>query len=499
MTFNRASGILLHPTSLPGPYGIGDLGDAAFTFCEMLAEAGQTYWQVLPLGPTGYGDSPYQCFSAFAGNTLLVSPEKLVAEGLLTADALANHPEFGSERVDYGGVYGWKNDLLRRAYAIFSENGDADLTAEFEAFCGEHGDWLDDYALYKAIKASEGQSAWYEWPDGVRLRDPQTIEDVRNNLGDEVRAEKFYQFIFFRQWHAVKEHANSLGIKIVGDLPIFVALDSADVWRHQDQFKLNADGSPQVVAGVPPDYFSSTGQRWGNPIYSWETMIEDGFRWWISRFRASLEMFDIARIDHFRGFVSAWEVPGADKTAENGTWVGVPGRELFTAVRNELGDMPVIAEDLGEITPEVEALLDEFQFPGMRILQFGFGGDAGNIHLPHNYVRNCAAYTGNHDNDTSAGWFGSLGKKERELCLEYLNSDGSDIHWDMVRAVWASVADTAIVPMQDVLGLGNEARMNLPASVGGNWDWRLAENIRAGDLTERLRKLTGIYGRSRSG
>jgi 4-alpha-glucanotransferase len=495
MVFSRASGILLHPTSLPGTYGIGDLGDAAFSFCEMLAGAGQTYWQVLPLGPTGYGDSPYQCFSAFAGNTLLVSPDKLVADRLLAEDDLNNRPEFGIDRVDYGAVFGWKNELLRRAYGAFLAIEDDDLTNEFNSFCAEHAYWLDDYSLYRAIKESDGQRAWYEWPETLRLRDPQTIESAVERLADGIRAEKFYQFIFFRQWGRVKEHANSLGIKIIGDLPIFVALDSADVWRHQDQFKLNADGSPQVVAGVPPDYFSSTGQRWGNPIYNWDAMADDGFRWWISRFRASLEMFDIVRIDHFRGFASAWEVPGGDKTAENGTWVEVPGRELFTAVREELGSMPIVAEDLGEITPDVEALLEEFHFPGMRILQFGFGGDAGNLHLPHNYIKNCAAYTGNHDNDTSNGWFASLGKPERNHCLQYLNSDGAEIHWDMIREVWASVADTAIAPMQDILGLGNDGRMNLPASVGGNWDWRLTSSTDDTGLADRLREMTAIYGR----
>jgi 4-alpha-glucanotransferase len=495
MAFSRASGILLHPTSLPGPYGIGDLGDAAHSFCDLLAEAGQTYWQVLPLGPTGYGDSPYQSFSAFAGNTLLVSPDALLADGLLRNDDLSNHPEFGIDRVDYGGVYSWKNDLFRRAYRIFLKNDNEAQTADFDSFCSENAHWLEDYSLYRSIKESEGQRSWFEWPDALRLRRPDAIDEARENLHDDVRREKFYQFIFFRQWNAIKNHANSIGIRIIGDLPIFVALDSADVWHHQEQFKLNADGSAEVVAGVPPDYFSKTGQRWGNPIYNWDAMIEDGYRWWISRFRASLEMFDILRIDHFRGFVSAWEVPGMDATAENGTWVDVPGQELFTAVRAELGNMPVIAEDLGEITPEVEELLHDFQFPGMRILQFGFGGDAGNLHLPHNYINNCAAYTGNHDNDTSSGWFNSLGKPESKHCLEYLNSDGNDIHWDMVHAVWASVADTAIAPMQDILGLGSEGRMNLPASIGGNWDWRLTDNIALPDLAQRLKKLTDLYGR----
>lgn len=506
MKFPRASGILLHPTSLPGEFGIGDLGPAAFAFVDFLAEAGQTYWQILPLGPTGYGDSPYQCFSAFAGNTLLISPEELMRDGLISGQDLADRPDFPTHRVDYGGVYEWKNSLLPNAYAGFHHVTSVDFRGKFETFCQENEFWLDDYALYRAIKASQGQRPWYEWPPELKLRDGAAIVAAGEELYDKVQAEKFYQFLFFRQWHAVKEYANRSGVKIVGDIPIFVAADSADVWCNQRSFKLNADGTAKVVAGVPPDYFSETGQLWGNPIYDWEAMSSDGFRWWIARVEATLRSVDIVRVDHFRGFAASWEVPGTDKTAENGRWVDVPGKNLFVALRRALGDLPIFAEDLGVITPDVEELRDGFGFPGMRILQFAFGGDPKNHDLPHNYIPNCVAYTGTHDNDTTVGWFNSeagagstrdaseIGR-EREYCLKYLQSDGLEIHWDFVRAVWASVADTAITTMPDLLGIGTEGRMNLPASESGNWGWRMAPNAITPELTARIREVTEVYGR----
>lgn len=508
MNFRRASGILLHPTSLPGKFGIGDLGDEAFQFVDVLVEAGQTYWQILPLGPTGYGDSPYQCFSAFAGNTLLISPELLVEDGLVGKETIEERPEFPGHKVDFGLVYEWKNRLLRKAYEGFHHVTSVDLRGKFETFIQENDFWLDDYALYKSIKASQGQKAWYEWPDKLKLREQKALRSAADRLYEEIQAEKLYQFLFFRQWLAVKEYANKRGIKIIGDIPIFVSLDSADVWRSQDKFKLNADGSAKVVAGVPPDYFSETGQLWGNPIYDWEAMKSDGFSWWIARVRCTLQMIDIVRVDHFRGFAASWEVRGGDKTAENGRWVDVPGKELFETLRTDLGELPVIAEDLGVITPNVEELRDGFGFPGMRILQFAFGGDATNLDLPHNYIKNCVAYTGTHDNDTTVGWWLSeagegstrdaeeIGR-ERKYCLEYLGSDGAEIHWDFIRAVWASTADTAIAPMQDLLGIGTEGRMNLPASTNGNWQWRLIKDSVMPETIERLSKLTRIYGRGR--
>ncbi|MEO7672976.1 MAG: 4-alpha-glucanotransferase [Pyrinomonadaceae bacterium] len=506
MKFPRAAGILLHPTSLPGEYGIGDLGPAAYKFVDFLVESGQTYWQILPLGPTGYGDSPYQCFSAFAGNPLLISPENLGEEGLIDPKTLRNKPAFESHRVDFAAVYDWKNAILPEAYKNFHAATSVDLRGKFEKFIQENSAWLDDYALYKAIKTSQMQKAWYQWPDPLKLRIPATIENEAERLYEEVQAERFYQFLFYSQWIELKEYANNNGVKIVGDMPIFIAFDSADVWCNQEKFKLDEDGSPTVVAGVPPDYFSKTGQLWGNPIYDWDAMQTDGFSWWIDRVRHTLTTVDVLRIDHFRGFAASWEVPADEETAENGRWVEVPGEELFQTIKSELGDLPFWAEDLGVITPDVERLRDSLGLPGMRILQFAFGGDPKNHDLPHNYLSNCVAYTGTHDNDTTVGWWLSQAgagstrdaaeiTREREYCLEYLGSDGGQIHWDFIRAVWASVANTAITPMQDILGIGTEARMNLPASTSGNWQWRMDKNAISGDITKRLKKLTEIYGR----
>jgi 4-alpha-glucanotransferase len=507
MNFPRASGVLLHPTSLPGGFGIGDLGEEAFKFIDFLERSGQTYWQVLPLGPTGYGDSPYQCFSAFAGNTLLVSPEKIVADGFLSVEDLQNAPNFPADKVDFGAVLDYKNALLKKAFDNFRKTDDREIAELFHQFCDFNGFWLEDYVLFRAIKLSQDQKSWQEWDEDLKLRRPEALETARRELDDEVFAQKFYQFLFFKQWDALKTYANEKGLKIVGDVPIFVALDSADVWCNPQEFKLNADGSPQVVAGVPPDYFSATGQLWGNPIYNWDEMRRDNFRWWISRVRFTLKSVDIVRVDHFRGFAAAWEVPGGEQTAVNGQWINVPGKELFDALENAIGDLPFWAEDLGVITPDVEELRDGFGFPGMRILQFAFGGDAKNLDLPHNYIKNSVAYTGTHDNDTTVGWFhshagagstrdaGQIGK-EHDFCLRYLNSDGKEIHWDFIRAIWASVANTAIVPMQDLLGKGTEARMNLPASSSGNWFWRCREGDFDEKISQRLRELTEIYGRS---
>jgi len=483
MNFPRASGILLHPTSLPGPFGTGDLGPEAYKFVDFLVSAGQSLWQVLPLGPTGYGDSPYACFSAFAGNTALISPERLSIE-------------FQTD----------KSEILSRAYQNYTKSTDTNLRSSFETFVHREAHWLDDYALFRALKDAHNGVAWHEWEPSVVRRTPAALERAREQLREEIEAQKFYQFLFFEQWFALKEYCNERGIKIVGDLPIFVAHDSADVWTNPDQFKLDENGRPLVVAGVPPDYFSSTGQLWGNPLYNWERMEADGFKWWIERVRATLKVVDIARVDHFRGFAACWEIPGGDKTAERGQWVEAPGKELFTAIRKTLGELPIIAEDLGVITPDVVALRDEFGFPGMRILQFGFGGDTKNIDLPHNYIANVVAYTGTHDNDTTVGWFRSVAgegstrneeqiERERQFCLDYLNSDGKEIHWDFIRAVFASVANTAIVPLQDVLGLGTEARMNLPNSTEGNWSWRYRAGTLTDDVAARLKKLTTLYGR----
>lgn len=509
MEQQRAAGILLHPTSLPGRFGIGDLGAAAFKFCDLLAEAGQSYWQILPLGPTGYGDSPYQCFSAFAGNTLLISPEKLAADGLIERAMLDEAPQFDEKRVDYGAVYQWKSALLPKAFERFRVKASVDQVEKFQAFITENDFWLNDYAMFRSIKAEQDQRPWYQWPESIRLRETTALEAAAGSLTDNILAEKFYQCLFFSQWQAVKQYANDLGIKIMGDIPIFVAHDSSDVWCNQDKFRLNADGTAKYVAGVPPDYFSKTGQLWGNPIYDWDAMRRDGFGWWAARVHSMLSTVDVIRIDHFRGFVASWEVPGGDNTAVNGNWVDVPGRELFETLRNNLGVLPMIAEDLGDITPEVKALLEETGFPGMRILQFAFGGDANNHDLPHNYIKNCVAYTGTHDNDTAVGWYSSQAgagatRSAKEIsrvqkhCLTYLNSDSTEINWDFVRAIWASVANTAIAPVQDLLGLDSAGRMNLPASTSGNWNWRMTEGQLADDIISRLKDITETYGRSPS-
>ncbi len=496
MTFPRASGILLHPTSLPGAFGIGDFGAEAYQFVDFLEFSNQTYWQILPLVPTGYGDSPYQGYSAFAGNTNLISPLALVKEDLLTEAEIYQKPDFSVDRVDFGKAIEWKNKLLKKAFERFSQTNDSTLSEDFEMFSQENFFWLDDYALFRAVKISRGHKPWYEWETPLKLRDENALNQARKSLQTEIEAQKFYQFLFFRQWSALKKYANRKGVKIIGDVPIFVSLNSADVWCNPQEFKLNKDGSPRVVSGVPPDYFSKTGQLWGNPIYDWEAMQANDFRWWTRRVKFTLETVDVLRIDHFRGFAACWEVPGKDKTAENGEWVDAPGEELFTTLEIALGKLPVMAEDLGVITPDVEKLRDDFAFPGMRILQYAFGGDDKNNYLPHNFVKNCVAYTGTHDNDTTVGWFRNANEREREFCLHYLKSDAREIHWDFIRALFASIADTVIIPMQDVLGLGNEARMNLPATDSGNWNWRAREEFFTREITGRLRDLTTLYGRS---
>lgn len=506
MNFPRASGILLHPTSLPGRFGIGDLGPEAYAFADFLSASGQSLWQVLPLGPTGYGDSPYACYSALAGNTLLISPDRLFEEGLLPKKDLSEMPALPSVQVDFERVHQSKDIVLQKAYEHYQRTTDTELRSAFETFAEENSSWLDDYALFRALKSAHGGVAWTEWQPSFVQRESAALAGAREGLREHIEAHKFFQFLFFKQWFALKAYCNERGISLIGDIPIFVAHDSADVWTNPQQFKLDQKGIPEVVAGVPPDYFSATGQFWGNPLYHWDRMLADGFKWWIERVRGALQTLDIARIDHFRGFAACWEIPGGDKTAERGRWVEAPGREMFTAIRRALGDLPIIAEDLGVITPDVDKLRDEFGFPGMRILQFAFSSDTKNIDLPHNYHRNLATYTGTHDNDTTVGWFNSVAgegstrtarqiKSERKFCMKYLNTNGNEIQWDFTRAVLASVANTAIVPLQDLLGLGTEARMNLPNSTKGNWAWRFSPNALTKSHGERLRDMTDTYGR----
>lgn len=492
----RASGVLLHPTSLPGRFGIGDLGAVASQFLDFLAESGQRLWQVLPLGPTGLGDSPYACFSAFAGNPLLISPDRLAEDGLLSQDDLLDVPVFPERTVDYGRVTEWKDRLLSRAFVRFMAEASPADRADWEGFCRANQSWLDDYALFMALKDAHGGAAWTTWPSDIATRQPDAIPRWTEKLADRVAFHRYVQYTFDRQWAALKRYAHDHGIEIVGDIPIFVAHNSADVWSHPGLFDLDRAGNPAVVAGVPPDYFSNTGQRWGNPLYRWDEIARTGYAWWIARFRATFAVVDRVRLDHFRGFEAYWEIPGTEETAINGRWVAGPREDLFTALQQALGSLPIIAEDLGIITPEVEALRDRFNFPGMKVLQFAFGSDASNSYLPHNYPRNCVVYTGTHDNDTSCGWYReSSTPAERAAALRYLGTDDRDIHWSLIRLAFASVAETAIVPLQDILGLGADARMNRPGQPSGNWTWRYSSGVLTETVTRRLRELTETYGR----
>ena len=491
MKFERASGVLFHPTSLPGPYGIGDIGPSAFQFVDWLADSGCKLWQILPLGPTGYGDSPYQCFSAFAGNPYLISPDYLLRDDLLHPDDLIETPDFPTDKVDFGRVIPWKLNLLERAFIRF-KSAPLFVRHEFDRFCAENVSWLPDYALFMALKEANGGGAWDEWPEPLRKQDPDVLTEASQRHADAVERYTFYQFVFFRQWVALREHAHQRGLKIIGDIPIFVAYDSADVWAHPGLFYLDESGLPTVVAGVPPDYFSRTGQLWGNPLYRWDVLKNREYDWWIARFRAMFKQVDIVRLDHFRGFAGYWEIPAGSKTAENGRWVSGPGADFLSAVEAGLGGLPIIAEDLGEITPDVIELRDQFELPGMKILQFAFSGP-DNVFLPHNYPAHCVTYTGTHDNDTAFGWYETAPEYERDFARRYLDTDGSNFAWELTRAVWSSVAVFAIAPMQDLLGLGTKARMNFPSTLGGNWSWRVSWEEMSQELQGRLRELNYLY------
>jgi 4-alpha-glucanotransferase len=498
MRFQRRSGVLLHPTSLPSRYGIGDLGDTAYDFVDFLVRSGQSLWQILPLGPTGYGDSPYQCFSAFAGNPLLISPERLAAEGILPPGALKEVPDFPVNRTDFGWIIPYKNDLLRKALGHFQKQATPDQQQAFDAFCQEQAYWLDDFALFMALKnryMEDDGGVWNTWPKEIAQRLPPAVRTWTRRLASEIAVHKFNQFLFFRQWLDLKEYANARGIEIVGDVPIFVAFDSADVWANPELFYLDEDGRPTVVAGVPPDYFSETGQRWGNPLYRWRKMAADGYAWWVKRLQMTFTQVDIVRIDHFRGFDAYWEIPATEETAVVGRWVKGPGSGFFDRMRQALGDLPIIAEDLGVITPGVEALRDQYDFPGMKILQFAFGGDKKSNFLPHNFQANCVVYTGTHDNETTLGWYLNASPVEQDHARRYVARDGHDIAWDMIRLALMSVADTAVVPLQDLMSLGNEARMNFPGKTGGWWSWRFTPGMLTEGIVLRLRELVEMYGR----
>lgn len=493
MSFDRSSGVLLHPTSFPGRYGIGDLGPYAHQFVDWLADAGCKLWQVLPLGPTGYGDSPYQCFSAFAGNPYLISPDFLLRDNFLHSNDLADVPDFADDKVDYGRIIPWKLNLLERAFLRFTRTSKSEIDL-FTQFCIDNEFWLNDYALFMALKEANGGGAWSGWPVQLRKRDSDAITLAAQHHRVAIERFKFYQFVFFRQWNELHEHAHHRGIQIIGDIPIFVAYDSADVWSSPDLFFLDGSGKPTVVAGVPPDYFSPTGQFWGNPLYRWNILKNNDYEWWIARFRAMLNLVDVVRLDHFRGFAGYWEIPAGSPTAEHGRWVTGPGADFLLAVKNALGDLPIIAEDLGEITPDVIEMRDQFELPGMKILQFAFSGPE-NEFLPHNFTTNCVAYTGTHDNDTSQGWYDNGPAHELDFARRYLSVDGSDFAWDLIRAAWSSVAVYAITSMQDLLNLGMEARMNYPSRLGGNWEWRMNPSALTSELCTSLGEINYLYRR----
>ncbi len=497
----RASGILLHPTSLPGRFGIGDFGPAALDFVDLLAATGQRWWQILPLGPTGHGNSPYQSYSSHAGNPLLISPERLAEDGLLSPGDWADDPNFPDARVDFDAVIVAKDRLFRRAFRNFGSG-----SHEFEAFAAGSAHWLDDFTLFMALKESHGNSAWYDWEPGLVARDPAALARAREALAGPVRYYQFVQYLFWRQWGAVREACAARGVGLIGDLPIFVAQDSADVWARPDLFFLDERGKPTCVAGVPPDYFAATGQLWGNPLYRWEAHAAEGFSWWVGRLKAQLARVDLLRLDHFRGFEAYWEVPAGAETAEGGRWVAGPGAAFLEAIRDALGALPIVAEDLGDITPGVLELRDQFALPGMRVMQFGLNGSPGTeFHLPYTYVPHCIAYTGTHDNETTVGWFTAPATGDpaeraaleghRAYGLRVLGANPVGVHWAAIRAALASVADTVIIPLQDVLGLGTEARMNVPGCPDGNWGWRFRDGEFRPAYSDRLADMTAVYGR----
>ncbi len=499
MQFERSAGILLHPTSLPSKFGIGDFGRDAYRFIDFLAETKQKLWQILPLGPTSFGDSPYQCLSAFAGNPLLISFEKLIEDKVCSEKILSEVPDFSEEKVIYGDVIEYKFKVLESICEEFKTTKNENIQKSFFEFCESEKSWLDEYALFVALKDYYEGKPWNEWEKDISQRKESAIKHFKKILKDEIEFHKFIQFFFFNQWLELKSYANSKGIKIIGDLPIFVAFDSADVWVNRHLFEVSEDGIPLFIAGVPPDYFSPTGQRWGNPHYKWDLMEKDDYKWWRERISSLLKMTDIIRIDHFRGFYNYWKIPGDAPTAEKGEWVLGPGEKFFSTIEKYFGNKPpIIAEDLGKLVPEVYDLRDKFGFPGMKILQFAFGTNGEKKFLPHNFIRNCVVYTGSHDNDTTLGWWNSIqndGTDTKDFFLDYTGSNGEDICKDMIRLAYSSIADIVIIPLQDFLRLGSEARMNFPGRPNGNWSWRFKWNQINDGLTEEIKRFVDIFER----
>jgi 4-alpha-glucanotransferase len=495
----RGSGILLHITSLPSAYGIGDFGPDAYSFADFLSETNQSYWQILPLNLTCrvYGNSPYSSFSAFAGNYLLVSPDRMVKDGLIDESDIKDIPDFPGDRVDYASVIKFKEGILKTTYA---KNKDrlSDLH-EFQRFCTENADWLDDYCLFITIKAHLNDAVWSQWPEELRDRQNIALSEWNSKMGDEILRNKFYQFIFFNQWYALKNYCDSKDIKLIGDIPIYVNYDSADVWANPKIFNLDNDKNPAFVAGVPPDYFSSTGQLWGHPVYRWDVLKKSRYAWWLNRIRHNLKLFHLFRLDHFRGFVGYWEIKASEKSAISGKWVEAPAEDFFNTLLSQIPDISIIAEDLGVITDDVREIMAKFQFPGMKVLLFAFGEDMStNPYAPHNHIRNCVIYTGTHDNNTIRGWFKKeLGPEARKRISDYIGREITEknVHWEIIRLAMMSVADLVIIPMQDILGLGEKERMNIPASANENWEWRLLHEQLTPPLIKKLSDMTRIYGR----
>ena len=499
MLKQRGSGILLHFTSLPSPFGIGDFGPWAYRFADFLAQTKQSYWQCLPLNPTEvvYGNSPYHSMSAFGFNSLLISPELLIQEGALTEADLKPIPSFSKDRVDFDLVVSYKKKLLSLAYDRFKkERGNG----EYSDFCCEQAFWLDDFALFVALKEEFKGRPWNEWPDNLRDREPEALFRAGERLREKIQEQKFLQYLFFRQWSSLKKYCTERGIKIIGDVPIYVVHDSADVWMHPNLFNLDHEKRPLTVAGVPPDYFSKTGQLWGNPVYRWEALKSTGYEWWTKRIAHNLNMFDVVRVDHFRGFMAYWEVPAKEKTAVNGKWVEAPGMDFFSRLSAVFPDLPIIAEDLGIITPDVWATMEHFGFPGMKVLLFAFDESLPrNAYAPHNHTKNAVVYTGTHDNNTAMAWFEKeAGEEDRARLSLYVGKEINveNVHRELIRLAMMSVADTAILSMQDLLGLGEWARMNRPAQEKGNWRWRLMPEQLTNQLAHKLLEMTELYGRN---
>ena len=493
----RSAGILLHPSSLPSRHGIGDIGPAAHDYIRWLSQCGATWWQILPLCPPGPGFSPYSGLSTFAGSPWLLSPEALVQDDLLTAGDIGLPPAFSERSLDIGRMSEWKNSLLRISWNRFRGKADRKLYEAFEVFKAQDGWWLEDFGLFAALKDRFRGKSWLEWSSPLARREDVALVEAGKELEDEVAFHQYCQFLFFRQWSRLKAVAEDLGVSILGDLPIFVSMDSADVWAHPELFRLDDNRRPTVVAGVPPDYFSETGQLWGNPLYDWECHAENGYSWWIARTLHALDMMDAVRLDHFRGFAAFWEVPAGDPTAVNGRWVSGPGRALFDALQGAIGSLPMVAEDLGEITPDVEELRRNLGLPGMAVLHFGFSPEPRSDFIPYRLQRDTVVYTGTHDNNTTVGWYAEdASEGERDLVRRYTASDGSDIHWQLIRQAMASVANVAIIPHQDLLGLDSKARMNRPGEAEGNWTFRVTETMLDSSVADRFRDLVEIFARS---